>query len=80
MNGQQAAEHAFAVCEFLNERQLTEAEAFAVLAMALGNVLAVVPDKPLTAEQLDQSLAHLSETVRGQVVLVQQQMVLAAGK
>jgi hypothetical protein len=74
MNGQQAAEHAFAVCAFLEERQLTDVEAFAVLALALGNVLAVVPEKPLTPEQLEASITNLNETVRQHVLLVQQHM------
>ncbi len=74
MNGQQAAEHAFAVCAFLQERELTEVEALTVLAMALGNVLAVVPDKPLTADQLAEALRNVNEAVGAQVTLVQQHM------
>lgn len=74
MNGTEAAEHAYAVCSFLEERQLTDAEAFGVLALALGNVLAIVPQKPLSPEQLEASLTHLTNTVREQVHLVQQAM------
>lgn len=74
MNGTEAAEHAFAVCAFLEERQLTDAEAFGVLGLALGNVLAIVPAKPLTPEQLEASLQHLTTMVRTQVQLVQAAM------
>ena len=74
MNGQQAAEHAFAVCELLQERQLTEVEAFAVIATALANLLSIIPDKPLTPDQLEAALVQLNDSVRQQVQAVQAAM------
>jgi len=56
MTGQQAAEHAFAVCALLQERELTEVEAFAVISTALANLLTIIPEKPLTSAQLDAAL------------------------
>jgi hypothetical protein len=74
MNGREAAEHAFAVCELLQQRDLTEVEAFAVIATALANLLTIIPEKPLTPDQLEAALAHLSESVREQVAAVQAAM------
>jgi hypothetical protein len=74
MNGNEAAEHAFAVCALLQERELTEVEAFAVVATALANLLTIIPQKPLTPAQLDAALAQLNESVRQQVAAVQQAM------
>jgi hypothetical protein len=75
MTGQQAAEHAFAVCALLEERELTEVEAFAVISTALANLLTIIPEKPLTAAQLDAALEQLNHSVRQQVAAVQAAMV-----
>jgi hypothetical protein len=74
MTGQQAAEHAFAVCALLEERELTEVEAFAVISTALANLLTIIPEKPLTAAQLDAALEQLNQSVRQQVAAVQAAM------
>jgi hypothetical protein len=72
MTGNEAAEHAFAVCAMLQERELTEVEAFAVVATALANLLTIIPKKPLTPDQLEAALAQLCDSVRQQVAAVQQ--------
>jgi hypothetical protein len=74
MTGQQAAEHAFAVCALLQERELTEVEAFAVISTALANLLTIIPEKPLTSAQLDAALEQLNQSVRQQVAAVQAAM------
>jgi len=72
MNGNQAAEHAFAVCALLEERQLTEVEALGVVAVALANLLSIIPDTPLTDAQLEAALVQVNDTVRRQVQAVRE--------